>query len=288
MNEKAKIKPTIASYISLLKPGIIAGNILPTLAAFFIASSYKVDLYLLLFTLFGTFCVIGSACVMNNCIDVDLDSKMERTKSRPLVTGELSIAEAYTFGAIVAAIGFSTLALTTNQVAVNVAATGFVVYVFLYSFLKYVTTYSTHIGAVAGAIPPVIGYTAVTGYIDWIAFSFFMAMAAWQMPHFFAIALRRLGDYRSGNIPVFPLVRGTLLTKAQILLYIIPFGYFSLQLHPSPYYQICMACVTLGWVYLAATGFTSKNTASWARSVFLYSLIAVMVLNLSLCIAAVL
>lgn len=285
LQQKAKTKPTISSYIALTKPGIIAGNIMPALAGFILASSSYVDLYLLFFTLFGLFCVIASACVMNNCIDVELDKKMERTQKRPLPLGIISIAEAYTFGAIVAAIGFTTLAATTNQVTVNVAAFGFVVYVFLYSFLKYVTTHSTLIGSLAGAVPPVVGYTAVTGHLDWTAFSFYMVMVAWQMPHFYAIALRRIDDYRAGDIPVYPIARGMLFTKLQILLYILPFGYFALQLESAPYYQIGMAVTTLVWLYLAASGFKAKNTNVWARRIFLFSLIAVMVLNVTLCLS---
>ena len=138
---------------------------------------------------------MASACVFNNYIDRQVDKKMERTKNRALVTGLISGRNAILFATLLGLIGNLILFLYTNLLTVFVAGLGFFVYVVLYSLWKCRTIYGTAIGSIAGAVPPVVGYCAVSNHFDAGALILFAMMVLWQMPHFFAIALLHFDDY---------------------------------------------------------------------------------------------
>jgi len=194
----------MVNYYLLLKPGIIFGNLVTLAAGFLLASKGNVNFGLFAATVFGLSLVIASACVFNNYIDRFIDQNMERTKNRPLATGVIKVRDAILFGVLLGIAGNLTLLMYTNGLTVAVANVGFFVYVFLYSFLKSRTVYSTLIGSVSGAIPPVVGYCAVSNQFDFAAGILFMMMIFWQMPHFFAIALWHFDDYAKAGIPVLP------------------------------------------------------------------------------------
>src|SRR5579872_1139906 len=166
----------IRTYYLLTKPGIIMGNLITTVSGFALASRGHLDGWLFLATLIGLGCVIASACVFNNYIDRDLDRKMARTKNRALVMGLISGRNAIYFAMILGVVGFIALILYTNLLAVIVAAVGFIVYVGLYSFWKTRTSYATLIGSVSGAVPPVVGYCAVSSQFDMGAALLFMIL----------------------------------------------------------------------------------------------------------------
>lgn len=193
----------VKTYYRLTKPGIIYGNMLATVAGFFFASTGPIDWILLGATLGGLALVIASACVFNNIADRHLDARMERTKNRALVSGTVSPRNAYIFGTVIGFLGFITLALWTTWFAFGVALLGFVVYVFWYTPLKPKSAYALFVGAIAGATPPVVGYTAVTNTFDIYALGLFAALYVWQIPHFLAIAVYRYEEYAAAGVPLF-------------------------------------------------------------------------------------
>lgn len=272
----------IKQYIQLTKPGIIMGNIVTATAGYMLAAQGALRLSLFITALLGLSFVIASACVCNNYIDRDLDKKMARTQNRALARGLISTSHALIFASILGLIGIITLLFFTNLLTAAVAVFGFIVYVLLYSFSKYLTPLCTLIGSAAGAVPPVVGYTAITARLDLCAILLFFTIVMWQMPHFFAIAIYRLQDYQAAAIPVVPVKRGIANTKIQMLLYIIAFMIFSALLtvydYTSQAYLFMTSIVGGLWLLLALKGFTSKHDALWARQMFVFSLLVVMAL----------
>ncbi len=273
----------IKTYLNLTKPGIIFGNVITTAAGFALASKGHFNFGLFLATLLGISLIIASACVFNNYIDRVADEKMIRTKNRALVKGSVSIRSAILFGIFLGLLGIFTLSYYTNLLTVLVAFTGFFVYVVLYSNLKYRSIYGTLVGSVAGAIPPVVGYCAVSHIFDTGAFILFLLIALWQMPHFFAIAMYRFDDYAAASIPVLPIIKGVHTTKIHMLLYIIAFTLTSLMLTVLGYtgygYLAITGLASLTWLVLCIKGFTIGDDKLWARSMFRFSLIVVIALS---------
>src|SRR5690348_2228318 len=152
--------------------------------------------------------VMASGCVFNNYIDRDIDAAMGRTKDRALVVGRISKRAAFVYGTMLGAAGFGLLVFFTNMLTVAVAGTGFFFYVFMYSlWSKRRTVHSTIIGSVAGATPPIVGYAATSGRLDLAAALLFLTLVLWQMPHFYAIGIRRFGEYAAAGIPILPVDR---------------------------------------------------------------------------------
>jgi len=269
------------SYCMLTKPGIILGNAMTAAGAFVLASKGQIDPFLFLATLFGLSLIMGSACVFNNYIDREADAKMLRTQNRSLARGDISANHALLFGAVIGLLGAITLSALTNLLCLSIALFGFVIYVLVYSFLKYRSTYATLIGSVAGAVPPVVGYCAVNPHVDLAAWVLFGIIVTWQMPHFFAIAIYRLNDYREANIPVLPIQKGILRTKIHMLFYIIGFIVVSSLLTIFGYtgdaYLFVALILGVVWLIIGLRGFKSANDAKWARKMFLFSLIIITV-----------
>lgn len=270
----------IKTYYLLTKPGIIVGNLITTAAAFILASKGHIDFRLFLQTLVGLGLVIASACVFNNYIDREADKKMARTKNRPLVKGLITGKKAMVFAIFLGLIGTCILYIYTNLLAVVVALAGFFIYVILYSLLKYHTIYATLVGSVSGAVPPVVGYCAVSNNFDAGALLLFAILVFWQMPHFFAIALYRLKDYTAVPIPVLPIKKGIGATKVQMLLYIIAFiiaaNLLTILGYTGYAYQSVATLLGFVWLWLCITGFKVANNQLWARKMFQLSLIVIM------------
>ncbi|MDB5195457.1 MAG: cyoE [Parcubacteria group bacterium] len=264
-------------YYRLSKPGIVYGNALTALAAFLFASSGHIDIVLLLGMLIGISASIASACVVNNVIDRDIDMHMERTKDRAIPTGRVSIPHALVFALVLAVIGFASLLLFTNLLTFAVTLFGVFVYVGLYTPLKRVTLHSTIVGALAGAVPPVVGYVAVTNRLDSIALALFLVLVCWQMVHFFAIAIFRIDDYAKANIPVMPVRIGIFRTKVAMTVYALLFGFsvYALALAGGLglIYEVPLGILSLGWILLSLAGFRTGDDARWARRMFFYSLV---------------
>ncbi len=273
----------IRTYYMLTKPGIVLGNVITTSAAFALASRGHMQPWLLLATVLGLSLIMAAACVFNNYIDRHHDEKMERTKNRALVTGVISLRNALLFASTLLFLGTLLLVLYTNPLSVGIALLGFFVYVVMYSVWKYKSTYGTLIGSVAGAVPPLVGYCAVSNRFDLGAFILFAILVLWQMPHFYAIALYRLSEYTAAGIPVLPVKRGGHVTKVHILLYIIAFTIACASLLFFGYtgYAYLTAALVTGvwWLILAIRGFKAADDQLWAKGMFRFSLIVIMALS---------
>lgn len=271
----------LKEYYKLTKPGIIRGNVLAAAAGFLLAARGEIDGWLLLATLAGTSLVIASACVFNNYIDRNIDMQMARTRERALVTGRISGVKAILFGAVLGIVGFGLLTMYTNGLTVLLGLIAFVFYVIIYGIGKRKTVHGTLIGTIPGALPPVAGYTAVTNELDSVAALLFLILVFWQMPHFYAIGMYRQKDYAAAALPILPVKKGFGATKLQMLLYVIGFICVSLLLVAMGYagytYATIMLLLGLGWLRLARGGFEAVDSIKWAKQMFGYSLLVLLV-----------
>ena len=268
----------IKAYYQLTKPGMIYGNIIVMTGGFLLASRGNIDLWLLLATLAGLSLVIASGCVFNNYIDRDFDKKMERTRERALVRGTISGRNALIFGTVLGVLGALILGFYTNPLALELAGFGFFAYVVLYSlWTKHYSVYSTIVGSFAGAMPPVVGYCAVSNHFDLGAIILFTILVLWQMPHFFSIAIYRLGDYTTASIPVLPVRSGVRTAKIHTLLYVIALTLVLPLLTVFDYtgyaYGAVMTALMITWLVLALQGFRTHDDVKWARKMFMFSLV---------------
>jgi protoheme IX farnesyltransferase len=276
-------KNSFKDFLFLTKPGIIFGNLITALSGYFLASKGDFNFSILLFMLLGLSFVIASGCIFNNIIDKQYDKIMERTKNRALAKETISNSSAFIFGLICHFIGLYLLIDFVNLKTAAYAFAGFFTYVFIYSVLKYKTSVATLLGSISGAIPPVVGYCSVTNQIDAACVVLFFIVVFWQMPHFYAISLYRLEDYKKANIPVLPLVRGIKTTQLEMFFYVI--GYFvacsSLYFLSAVgnLYFIGVTLIGLMWLINAFRGFNCLNVQKWAKNMFKLSLVAVMVVS---------
>lgn len=274
------------NYYLLTKPGIILGNLITVAAGFLLASKGIINPYLFLETLLGLAFIMASACVFNNFIDRNVDKKMKRTKNRALATGQISSQKAIFFAIVLSIIGSLILYYYTNLLTLFVAAIGFFVYVVLYSLWKCRTVYGTAIGSIAGAVPPVVGYCAVSNNFDMGAFILFSMLVLWQMPHFFSIALFHFDDYTAAEIPVLPIKKGILRTKIHMTLYIFAFILAAVMLTLFNYTGYVYLFVTIGiglaWLALCMQGFKREDNARWGRTMFRVSLILIIAISLTI------
>ncbi len=277
---------TVRDYYELTKSGLVFGNVVTVIAGFLLASRCaSISIELLFMTIVGMSLVMASGCVINNYIDVDIDKLMERTKDRVLVKRSITKKDALRFAYALGIAGFLALAVFTNITTVLLAGLGFIFYVFLYSmWWKRHSMYGAGIGAISGAMPPVVGYCAVTNSFDMGALILFMIMLTWQMPHFFAIAIRRESDYAAAQIPVMPITAGIKRTKISMFIYIVEFiiatSLLAIYGYAGYTYLIIVTILGVAWLGLSVRGFWISNSHAnqvWARYMFLFSLAVMMI-----------
>lgn len=282
------MKRRLILYYNLTKPGIIRGNLITATAGFLLASGSNISAWLLFAVWVGTALVIASGCVFNNYIDQPLDKKMERTKKRALVSGEISGRSALTYGAALGIIGLGVLALWTNWLTFALGLAGLFFYLVVYGIAKRRSVLGTIIGSIAGALPPVAGYTAVSGTIDGAAVLLFLTLTCWQMPHFYAIAMFRRDEYAAASLPVLPVVHGMRTAKVHILAYTAAFVIVSLLLpvfgYVSPLYAFFVGSVGVAWLIKGITGFKTHDDVAWGRGMFFFSLAVLMVFSVSIAV----
>ena len=211
---------TIQNYYQLTKPRIIPLLLITTAASIAIASQGKIDPVLLLVTLTGGTLAAASAQVMNCIYDRDIDYEMLRTRKRPLPSGEIQPYQALIFAIILGILSFTVLALFANLLAAGLAMAGIAFYMLIYThWLKRHTTQNIVIGGAAGAIPPLVGWAAVTGDLSPTPWLLFLLIFLWTPPHFWALALMIKEDYAQVNIPMLPVIEGETVTANQIWIY---------------------------------------------------------------------
>lgn len=210
----------LAAYLELIKVRLSALAVFAVLAGLFLGADGLPSWWLVLGTLAGTVAVAAGGNALNMYMERDSDPKMERTESRPLPTGRLSPAAVRRFGMICALGGLALLAFSTNVYATALCATIFVTYVLVYTPMKRRSTFNTLVGAIPGALPPVVGYVASAGHLDGRAVVLFLILFFWQIPHFLAIAWRYRDQYRRAGMQMLPVLDpGGRLTAVQMVVY---------------------------------------------------------------------
>ena len=208
----------VADYVTLTKPRVQLLLLLTTVATMEVAGSPSLGLILL--TLLGGALSAGGAGAVNHWYDRDIDVQMARTATRPIPAGRISPRAALIFGITLAVLSFAELSLTVNVLAACLALSGFLGYVFVYTlWLKRSTPQNIVIGGAAGAVPPLVGWAAVTGSLDPAALYLFAIVFYWTPPHFWALSLLMKDEYAKVEIPMLPVVRGEDETRRQITLY---------------------------------------------------------------------
>ncbi len=282
---------TLSEYYRLTKPGIVYGNALTTLAAFLYASRFHIAWLPFLATMLGISLVIASACVFNNYLDRDIDRLMERTRDRALASGRISVRSALAYGTVLDVLGF-VLLFFVNALAALTALFGWVMYVVVYGWAKRRGAWGTLVGSIPGAVPIVVGYTAVAGTLDASALILFLTLVSWQMPHFYAIAMYRADDYAAAGIPVLPARQGVRAAKLHIVLYQVVFliaaPLLTVYGGAGRAYAASVILLGLAWIVLGVRGFSAKDTERWARRVFLASLIVLLLFCFVLSLGAIL
>ncbi|MDQ0217210.1 protoheme IX farnesyltransferase [Peribacillus cavernae] len=266
-------------FMALVKIGIVNSNLITTftglwLALHFSGEHFLTNLDTMFFVLAGSSLIVAGSCSLNNYIDRDIDHLMERTKTRPTVTGKMSPARVLALSLALIAIGTVLLAFTNITTAV-IGLIGVFSYVVLYTLIskrRFVS--NTIVGSISGAIPPLIGWAAVDPDLSVMAWMLFLIMFIWQPPHFYAIAMKRCEEYRAAGIPMLPVVKGFKTTKRSMTLWVaclLPIPLFLTQLGMP--LVILATTLNVGWLILAISGYKmKKNELKWARFMFVYSL----------------
>ncbi|WP_248927870.1 heme o synthase [Paenibacillus hamazuiensis] len=264
-------------FVQLAKPGIIFSNSITAFGGFWVASGWSISWRLLIFTMIGTALVMASGCVLNNYLDRDMDTKMTRTKKRVLASGKISSQVVLIYGIILGVIGVSVLGLGANPLAALLGIVGLFFYVWIYTaWFKRTSVWSTFVGSFAGAMPPVIGYCAVHPELDKIALTLFGILFLWQPPHFWALGIRRMEEYRAAGFPLLPVVRGTYVTKISMIRYIVLLVPVSLLLtffgYTGQIYLYVATALGLWWAFMSIKGFKAKDEELWAKKMFIFSI----------------
>jgi protoheme IX farnesyltransferase len=227
--------------------------------------------------LFATSALVASANTMNCWVEKEIDGLMTRTCDRPLPAGRLEPRTALILGIILVVVSLTLIGWTTNALTTSLGAIAFLTYVLVYTPLKRVTPWAVLVGAVPGALPPLMGWTAATNELGGPGLFLFGILFLWQLPHFLAISLYLEDDFRRGGIRVLPVVRGRRVAWAHLLLYVACLFVFSLAAWPlrlaGPLYATVAAVMGLCWLLLAAAGLRGRASDAWARAIFGFSLL---------------
>jgi protoheme IX farnesyltransferase len=219
----ASVSPTglrqvLSDYAALTKPKVQSLLLLTTVTTMLVAGDPSVQLIVL--TCLGGYLSAGGAGAVNHWYDRDVDARMARTADRPVASGRISPRAALIFGCVLGVLSFLLLSLTVNVLAASLALSGFLGYTLLYTvWLKRRTPQNIVWGGAAGAVPPLVGWAAVTGGLDGTALYLFAIVFFWTPPHFWALSLLMKDEYAKVGIPMLPVVRGEKETRRQILLY---------------------------------------------------------------------
>ena len=279
-------RPTWRDYLELCKPNVVALMLVTSLIGMFLSVPGWVPIEILVFGNLGIALCAGGAAVVNHLVDRRLDTKMARTHQRPVAQGRISPTSAATFSTLLTSVGFFLLFAFVNPLTAWLTLLASVGYAFIYTlYLKRATPQNIVIGGIAGAAPPLLGWTAVTGEVHGHALLLVLIIFAWTPPHFWALAIHRQKEYANAEVPMLPVTHGEGYAKLHTLLYTIILVIVSI----FPY-----VTKMLGWLYLTgaltlgvgylyyvlALLFAKKSDkgmeAFWYSIVYLIALFAIM------------
>ena len=270
--------PNFGDYWSLTKPRVVAMivfTVIASMALAYVSTNTEVIFWQFLSTTIGIGLAAAGAAVINCLVEKQVDARMLRTHNRPTAAGKVATVPTLIFAFALLSTGLIMLQYATNTITTLLTFGTFVGYAIVYTiFLKPATPQNIVIGGASGAMPPVLGWAAVTGSVDYQALILFLIIFVWTPPHFWSLALYRLDDYKRSGYPMLPVTHGTALTRLHILLYTI--ALFAICLLPfatgmASWLYLCVAVVTNGkFIFLACQLYTKPSDAK-ARHMFAYS-----------------
>ncbi len=269
-------------YYEMTKPNVVLLLLLTALVGMCLASETWIPVQTLIIGLFGIGALSSAAAVVNHVVDHEIDSKMARTVNRPVAKGRVSSKQALMFALVLGVLGFVALDLWINRLTAVLTLAGLVGYAGIYTlFLKRATPQNIVIGGLAGAIPPLLGWTAVTGEIHAYPLLLVLIIFTWTPPHFWALAIHREKDYAKAKIPMLPVTHGVEYTKTFVLLYTVLL--FLVCLLPylagmaDVIYLVGSSALNTGFLYYAYK-LKFNATEQTAMQTFKFSIIHLMVL----------
>lgn len=282
MMEMAETKACWRDYLELTKPNVVALMILTALIGMFLAVPGMVPLDVLILGNLGIALCAGSAAAVNHLVDRHIDTKMARTFNRPVATGRLEPSHVMIFAAVLGLLGMAILLLFINALTAWLTLASLLGYAVVYTlFLKHATPQNIVIGGLAGAAPPLLGWTAVTGEIHGHALLLVLIIFAWTPPHFWALAVHRKDEYAKAKVPMLPVTHGDQYTRLHILLY--TFILLAVSLMPfvtrmSGWLYLLGAFVLgIGFLYWAVVLYIGKKENA-GMDTFKYSIVYLMLL----------
>jgi protoheme IX farnesyltransferase len=263
-------------YLELCKPRVVMLLVFTAIVGMFLATPGMVPADILIFGAAGIGLTACAAAAINHVVDQRADAIMARTRHRPLPTGQVSAPQALVFAALLGTAGMALLAGLVNGLTAALTFCSLIGYAVVYTlYLKRATPQNIVIGGAAGAAPPVLGWTAVTGHLDPHALLLFLIIFVWTPPHFWSLAIHRREDYANAGIPMLPVTHGVDYTRLQILLYallLVAVSVLPFATHMSGLLYLAGALLLgAGFTYYAVMLLVSRD-ARWALRTFLYSI----------------
>lgn len=269
-------------YLELCKPKVVALMLLTVVIGMCLATPGMIPWQILVLGNLGIALCAGAAAVVNHIVDRSIDQKMARTFSRPVASGRVSPSSALIFALLLACVGQTLLLLAVNALCALLTLISLLGYAVVYTlFLKRASPQNIVIGGLAGAAPPLLGWTAVTGTIEGHGLLLVLIIFAWTPPHFWALAVHRKKEYQNAKIPMLPVTHGCHYTKVHIFLYTLILTLVSL---------LPFACGMLSWIYLSAALALNvvfiiyaalmlwDSSRQWGMATFKYSIVYLLLL----------
>lgn len=254
----------MANFLALTKPKIVLLLTLTALIGMMLTIEFYTNIFSSLASLLGFAFLAASSAALNQIFDRESDKNMERTKKRPLASGDISLTQALTFTAILLFIGSSLLLYFSNLLTLFITTFGFVFYSLVYTiYLKWATPQNIVIGGLSGALPPLIGWTAVTNEISLLPLILVLIIFLWTPPHFWPLAIDRLDEYKKEGVPMMPIAKGVSRTKKEMIVYSVlllgaslaPFFYGL----TGYFYLISTTALNLYFIYLCIAYLNDKE-----------------------------
>ncbi len=268
---------TIFEFFKLTKPGVLYLLMITAGASMILATNFNLDIIKALTGFLGIAFIAGSSAAINQILDFKYDSVMERTVKRPIVTGKISVTSATVFASFLFLSGSVLILYFNNFLTWALTFGTWIFYAFFYTkVLKFSGSQNIVIGGLAGAMPPLLGWTAVVGSIDPLPLLLVLLIFIWTPPHFWALAINKKDEYARAGIPMMPVVKGIEYTKIQIVLYSILLMVVSLLLFATGYfgYLYLVGASILGGIFIQKSWKLKKSIgADNSMSLFLYSIV---------------